>query len=146
MSEKTATMMKNLIKDAGLTQDGFAAKYGIPKNTVHNWCQGVNEPPAYLVDLIWKDATVGNSFRAAWVVEEYRDSTGTGSQEFYSSRASAVRVARDRWDRMNERERQSYREPGAIFDVVLYAMTWDEIGMEWITDGDPEVVAIDFTK
>lgn len=49
---ETKDRIKELIKKTGLSQDRFAAAYGIPKNTVHNWCQGVNNPPEYLVRLL----------------------------------------------------------------------------------------------
>lgn len=44
--------IKALIKSTGLSQDKFAAAYGIPKNTVHNWCQGINEPKEWVLRLL----------------------------------------------------------------------------------------------
>ena len=49
---ETKDRIKAIIRRAGLTQDAFAALFGIPKNTVHNWAQGVNEPPEYLIRLL----------------------------------------------------------------------------------------------
>lgn len=139
---ETKDKIKSMIKEAGLTQDGFAAKYGIPKNTVHNWCQGVNEPPAYLVDLIWKDATVGETFRAAWVFEEYRDKGGYGTFKIFGTRHEAETFARDFWDSLNDREKAAYRDdPASRFDVTLRRMAWDDIGMEWVPESDSEMSA-----
>lgn len=37
---------------AGLSQKDMADLLSIPKRTIENWEQGVNEPPEYLVKLI----------------------------------------------------------------------------------------------
>lgn len=52
---ETKDRIKAIIKKAGLTQDGFAELFGIPRNTVHNWAQGVNTPPEYLIRLLERE-------------------------------------------------------------------------------------------
>lgn len=49
---ETKDRIKAIIKMTGMSQDRFAAAYGIPKNTVHNWCQGVNEPKDWALRLL----------------------------------------------------------------------------------------------
>lgn len=49
---ETKDRIKEMIKSTGLSQDKFAAAYSIPKNTVHNWCQGVNEPKEWALLLL----------------------------------------------------------------------------------------------
>lgn len=48
----TAERAKAIIKRTGLSQNKFAEAYSIPKNTVHNWCQGVNEPKEWALLLL----------------------------------------------------------------------------------------------
>lgn len=49
---ETKDRVKAIIKSTGLSQDKFAEAYGIPKNTVHNWCQGINEPKEWALLLL----------------------------------------------------------------------------------------------
>ena len=44
--------IKELRVRAGLTQQGMAIKFGIPKKTIENWEQGVSSCPNYVEDLI----------------------------------------------------------------------------------------------
>lgn len=44
--------LKELRKASGMTQKAFADYFHIPKRTVENWEQGVNEVPKYLIELI----------------------------------------------------------------------------------------------
>lgn len=44
--------IKELRKASGMTQKAFAAYFDIPKRTIENWEQGVNEVPKYLLELI----------------------------------------------------------------------------------------------
>ena len=44
--------IKALRKSAQLTQKALSELLNIPKRTIENWEAGVNEPPAYLVELI----------------------------------------------------------------------------------------------
>ena len=39
--------VKDICRSAGLTQSALAARFGIPKRTVENWCSGVNKCPDY---------------------------------------------------------------------------------------------------
>lgn len=43
---------KELRKASGMTQKAFADYFNIPKRTIENWEQGVNEVPKYLIELI----------------------------------------------------------------------------------------------
>lgn len=45
-------IVRALRSKTGLTQQGFADKYGIPKRTISNWETGINEPPEYVVALL----------------------------------------------------------------------------------------------
>lgn len=44
--------IKDIRKLTGLSQNGFADKYNIPKRTIQEWEQGRREPPDYLVRLL----------------------------------------------------------------------------------------------
>lgn len=44
--------IKELRKASGMTQKAFAAYFDIPKRTIENWEQGINDAPQYLVELI----------------------------------------------------------------------------------------------
>lgn len=39
--------VKSICRAAGLTQAALAARFGIPKRTVENWCSGANKCPDY---------------------------------------------------------------------------------------------------
>jgi DNA-binding transcriptional regulator YiaG len=43
---------KELRKQSGMTQQRLAEYFGIPKRTIENWDAGVNQCPAYLLDLM----------------------------------------------------------------------------------------------
>ena len=43
---------KELRQQSGMTQQQFAAYFGIPKRTIENWEAGVNKCPEYLLDLM----------------------------------------------------------------------------------------------
>lgn len=43
---------KELRKASGMTQKAFSDYFNIPKRTIENWEQGVNEVPKYLIELI----------------------------------------------------------------------------------------------
>lgn len=44
--------IKELRKASGMTQKAFADYFNIPKRTIENWEQGINDAPQYLVELI----------------------------------------------------------------------------------------------
>lgn len=44
--------LKDMRKQLGLSQAGFAGKYNIPVKTLQNWEMGRTEPPAYVLDLL----------------------------------------------------------------------------------------------
>lgn len=44
--------LKELRKASGMSQKAFADYFKIPKRTIENWEQGVNEVPKYLIELI----------------------------------------------------------------------------------------------
>lgn len=47
----SAQQIRDLISRVG-SQKEFAAHFGVPLSTVEKWAQGVNAPPAYVLDLI----------------------------------------------------------------------------------------------
>lgn len=47
----SAQQIRDLIARVG-SQRQFADRVGIPLSTVEKWAQGVNAPPAYVLDLI----------------------------------------------------------------------------------------------
>lgn len=49
---KNAEIIKELRRLTGKTRAAFARQYGIPQRTVENWEGEVNDPPAYVVDLL----------------------------------------------------------------------------------------------
>lgn len=49
---KTAEIIKELRRLSGNTRASFARRYGIPQRTLENWEGEVNDPPAYVVDLL----------------------------------------------------------------------------------------------
>lgn len=132
---ETKDRIKAIIASTGLSQDRFAAAYGIPKNTVHNWCQGINEPPEYLIELIAKDVAARNTVQAAWVFNEYRDKAGTGHFELFADEHEAVIAAQDFWDNLGAVDRRKYiTDAAADFSVGLYRLEYDEVGEEYLPD------------
>ena len=53
--------IKDIRKRAGLSQQAFAKRYGIPIGTLHHWEAGDRKPPEYVLRLLsWHvDATAG---------------------------------------------------------------------------------------
>ena len=39
--------VKDIAKDAGLTQTGLAEYFGIPRRTAEDWCRGISKCPLY---------------------------------------------------------------------------------------------------
>lgn len=53
MENKSLTQqIKELRKQAGLTQKDFAAKYDIPRRTLEDWDRGQHAPPDYVAKII----------------------------------------------------------------------------------------------
>lgn len=46
--------MKSIRRFTGLSQAKFGKKYNIPKRTIENWEEGKNEPPDYVLELLWR--------------------------------------------------------------------------------------------
>lgn len=44
--------IKEIRKASGLSQDGFAARYGIPAGTLRHWECGQRTPPEYVLKLL----------------------------------------------------------------------------------------------
>jgi len=44
-----------LLREKNMTRAGFGRKYGIPANTVSNWCTGTNEPSFDMLIFICKE-------------------------------------------------------------------------------------------
>ena len=44
--------IKEIRKQAGLTQECFSKKYGIPIGTLHHWDAGDRQPPEYVLKLL----------------------------------------------------------------------------------------------
>lgn len=44
--------IKEIRKQAGLTQKELSTLYGIPKRTVEDWERGAHEPPDYVANLL----------------------------------------------------------------------------------------------
>lgn len=44
--------VKEIRKKAGLTQEAFSKKYGIPKRTIENWEGGKSNPPDYVLQML----------------------------------------------------------------------------------------------
>ena len=53
MDNKPITQqIKELRKQAGLTQKDFCTMYGIPRRTLEDWDRGQHEPPDYFARLL----------------------------------------------------------------------------------------------
>ena len=127
--------IREIIKTTGLSQDRFAAAYGIPKSTVHNWCQGANEPKEWALDLLAKEAAASKVIQMAWVWNEYRDKAGTGHFEVFRTRAEALAAASDYWDGLAAVDKKKYLDdPAGDFSVGLYEMEWDDVNEEYLPD------------
>lgn len=133
---ETKDKIKSMIKEAALTQDGFAAKYGIPRNTVHNWCQGVNQPPEYLLSLLKKDLSAeAISTPMAWAFTWYSDKRGYGESRLYKTQQEAEKAAQEAWDALTAEEQRTMKEdPAADFSVGFYRILWDQEAEEWDPD------------
>ena len=46
--------IRALREKMGLSQSEFSKYFGIPVGSVRNWEQGLSNPPAYVVDLIYR--------------------------------------------------------------------------------------------
>jgi DNA-binding transcriptional regulator YiaG len=44
--------IKEVRKQAGLTQKDLSTLYGIPKRTVEDWERGAHEPPEYVANIL----------------------------------------------------------------------------------------------
>lgn len=44
--------IRSIRSQTGLSQQAFADRYHIPKRTIENWERRINEPPAYVVELL----------------------------------------------------------------------------------------------
>lgn len=44
--------IKAIRKQAGLSQEKFSKKYGIPLGTLHHWEAGDRQPPDYVLKLL----------------------------------------------------------------------------------------------
>lgn len=51
--------VKTIRESTGLSQDKFAAEYGIPPKTLRNWEQGRTSPPKYVISMLAKVVGVG---------------------------------------------------------------------------------------
>lgn len=56
----TVESINTIIEKSGLNRNEFAAKYGLQKNTVRNWSQGINTPTNFIVSMfdnfsIWEN-------------------------------------------------------------------------------------------
>ena len=132
---ETKDRVREIIKSTGLSQDKFAAAYGIPKNTVHNWCQGINEPKEWALDLLAKEAASTKVIPMAWVWHEYRDKAGTGHFEVFKDRQEAEKAARDYWEHLGGADQRKYLlDAGADYSVGLYEMEWDDVAEEYQPD------------
>lgn len=140
---ETKDRVKELIARAGMTQNGFADAYGIPKNTVHNWCQGVNEPPEYLLDLLVKDVEAKVSIPMAWVLTDYNGNVG--DDRIFTDRYAAVEEAKAQWAHLSDHDKNRYMTNGSWFHVGLYEMEWDDGCEEYIPDfwKGPHLIAWD---
>lgn len=129
---ETKERIKEIIARAGMSQNKFADAYGIPKNTVHNWCQGANEPPEYLVDLIAKDVESKTTIPMAWVLTDYNGNVG--DDRIFTDRHAAVEEAKAEWAHLSEHDKANYRKPDAWFHVGLYRLEWDDSFEEYLVD------------
>lgn len=44
--------VKEICKEAGLSQSALADQFGIPRRTVEDWCRGLRTPPDYVRFMI----------------------------------------------------------------------------------------------
>ena len=44
--------IKSLVADCGMSQRAFSEYFHIPLRTVEDWCRGIRQCPAYVVELI----------------------------------------------------------------------------------------------
>lgn len=129
---------------AGLNKRKFSDKYSIPYRTLQNWELGVTDPPAYLIPLLVKAEAMGKVAPMAWVLTEYRDTAGYGTDRIFADKHEAIREAMTEWDHLSYHDQKSYRDdPGAWFYVGLFKMTWDDYYEEFTKELDPEIVAWD---
>lgn len=52
MAEEYKGIIKNMRKEAGMTQKMFSDFFGIPVRTLQDWEAGVRKPPEYVVRLL----------------------------------------------------------------------------------------------
>lgn len=61
--------IREICKKYSLSQTALARRFGIPLRTVQNWCEGINYPPEYVVDMIVKildmEAKLNRTYSAA---------------------------------------------------------------------------------
>lgn len=58
--EKESDRIKDIIADTGMSKSAFAAKYGIPYDTIQKWTDGKRTPPEYVINLLERVATADN--------------------------------------------------------------------------------------
>lgn len=132
---ETKDRVKEIIKAAGLSQDRFAAAYGIPKSTVHNWCQGATTPPEYLISLLAKDVAAQRVLPMAWVWNEHRTKPESGHYEVFTNQNEATYKAMYSWEQLGPADKRKYlMDAGAEFSVCLYRMEYDAETEKYLPD------------
>lgn len=58
------------------------------------------------------------NFKKVFVVDEYRDSWGIGSQEFFDSEEEAIRYAGKEWDRLCDSDKKTYLNDKSAWFIV----------------------------
>ena len=66
MATEAKDVIRNLRKEAGLTQKAFSEFFGIPVRTLQDWEAGVRTPPDYVVRLL------PYKLKAEWDYKEHR--------------------------------------------------------------------------
>ena len=131
--------VKDIIKASGMTQNGFAAYYGIPWRTVSNWCRGVNTCPDYVARLL----EIAEAQRMAsdstlyywWVVDDDGFDTEATKLPLMSSRSDAIAAAEQRFDHYTRTEQKKLH---ALYVVYAPELVDDE--------GEVEEGCVDFDR
>lgn len=129
-------MMINTIRGkSGLTQEGFAKKYNIPKRTLQDWEAGRRNPPDYLLDLLAFASACENINISAWTFSEYRSSADLGRYKLFRSKDEALSYAKALWAKKSDAEKKAYiDDPASEFYVADLPVRWDNERSEFMPD------------
>jgi transcriptional regulator with XRE-family HTH domain len=137
-----AERIKALMTSLKMSRAKFSEHFGIPARTIDDWENERREPSDYVVDMLIKLAASEKTIPTAWIVIDMKDNYSDGDSEYYTDKNEAILAAVTAWNNMTEHE-QNRRD---LYFVGLYALEWNDDLEDFVTKGDPIMIAWDALK